>query len=104
MCGGCWDRHGRPQIQSPEVRAAAEAVSAVYDESCVGGNLHIVIDDWNIEDDHIDWCENDAEMTAAEQECARLFRQLSEAERRSALALHEGYWTWQPEVALTPPV
>jgi len=27
-------------------------------ENCVGGSLHIVLDDENIEDGHIEWCKN----------------------------------------------
>ena len=27
-------------------------------ENCVGGSLHIVLDDENIEDEHIKWCKN----------------------------------------------
>ena len=32
----------------------------VYEYSAVGGNLHIVLDDYNIEDSHILWCLTDA--------------------------------------------
>ena len=31
-------------------------IDELYDISCVGGCLHIVVDDDNIENDHIQWC------------------------------------------------
>jgi hypothetical protein len=38
---------------TPAVRAAARAVAEVDPY----GNLHIVVDDWNIEDENLDSCE-----------------------------------------------
>jgi len=98
MCDACWDEAGRPQIQNARVRAAAESIGPVYQESPVGGNLHIVLDDWNVDDSDLDFCERDAEngLTAAERECIDLFRQLSVPERMSALALQDGMWAIVP--------
>lgn len=31
-------------------------ISAIYEISCVGGALHIVLDDGNLKDDNIQWC------------------------------------------------
>jgi hypothetical protein len=101
MCRTCWVKYGSHLLQTPEVVEAARLIDAVYDFSCVGGNAHIVVDDWNIEDNHIDWCLNTAipenvheaapEQLAAEKAALEALRRLSIAERNSALALLAGY-------------
>jgi hypothetical protein len=100
MCYGCWQEWGEPMIDTPAVRAAAQAIGAVYGFSCVGGNLHVVVDDWNLDDSDLDSCadllaENIHEGTpaqlVAERHCFGLLRALTEDERASALALHGGY-------------
>lgn len=113
MCSNCWKDHGSPRINTPVVRAAAEAARAVYEFSCVGGNLHIVLDDFNIEDGHLEFCREQIEKApeecrasgehenglcwcspeqlAAERYCYELFKALSEDERASALAILDGY-------------
>jgi hypothetical protein len=123
MCYECWEEYGKPTIDTPIVRAAAEAVAKVYETSCTGGNLHIVLDDWNIKDGNLEFCskcidgagvmpldgstfEGDLrynaeklanpdppEQLAAERRCCDLFQQITEEERASALALNDGFWT-----------
>lgn len=125
MCYGCWDKAGKPIIDTPAVRAAGAAALAVYEHHCAGGNLHIVLDDWNIEDDNLTFCSqcidgagvmpDDGGMhpvhrryneekradpdppaqLAAERTCCDLFMALSEEERASALALFCGFWSPQ---------
>jgi hypothetical protein len=100
MCYGCWQECGEPTIDTSAVRAAARAIGVVYSHDCVGGNLHNVIEDWNLEDGNLDFCagsiaENFFEATpaqlAAERHCLGLLRALTEDERASALAMHGGY-------------
>jgi hypothetical protein len=57
MCYECWEEEGKPQIDTPAVREAAAAVGAVYELNGVGGNLHIVLDDWNLEDGSVEFCD-----------------------------------------------
>jgi hypothetical protein len=57
MCYGCWEDEGKPVIDTPAVRAATASVALVYEHSCVGGNLHIVLDDWNLDDGNLAFCE-----------------------------------------------
>jgi hypothetical protein len=99
MCIDCWVEFGSAAIDTPAVRAAARAVAEVYDHSCVGGHLHVLVDDWNL--DATDSCARFIEenrhgsspaMLAAERRCLELLRGLTEAERASALALHGGFW------------
>lgn len=99
MCAGCWvERFGKVAIDNEAVRRAAEAIAEVYSYAFVGGNLHCEIDDWNIEDPLFDgefkpWDPNaSSEQLAAETDCWNQLKALSEAERASALALHDGYW------------
>jgi hypothetical protein len=112
MCHGCWVEYGQPQIDSSAVREAARAIAAVYDFSCVGGDLHIVIDDWNLEDDNLEWCAGEidknefhasTEQLASERLCLDLLRPLSEDERASALALYDRFWKPDGEVIFDPP-
>jgi hypothetical protein len=83
------------------VREAAAAIGTVYEFSCVGGNLHIALDAWNLGDGKLDFCagsirdnvhEADPHQLACESRCLALLRALTEDERASALALHEGFW------------
>lgn len=122
MCFGCWEDAGKPAIDTPAVRAAALAIAEVYEHSCVGGNLHIVLDDWNIEDGNLEFCRqciegagvmplgdhaidmhhrynetkranpDPPEQLAAERRCHDLFAALTEEERAAALALNDGFW------------
>ena len=102
MCYGCWEKGGRPELDSPAIRRAVELMGKVYEFSGVGGNLHIVLDDWNIDDDDLDWCEqavseggrygnHDPEQLAAERECLNALRALTMEERHSAMAREWGF-------------
>ena len=121
MCYGCWEEAGKPQIDNEKVRGAVPLIRAVYDHSCVGGNLHVVLDDWNLEDGNLEFCSycidhggvmppdqcNEAhesyqaakranpdppEQLAAERACCDAFMAMTEAERSSALALCDEFW------------
>lgn len=112
MCEACWkDDYEAAAIDSPEVRAAALAIAEVYEFSDVGGNLHVQLDDWNIDDQfwdspdqHLERNIHEAEPDQLETErrCWWLMAALPEAERASALALQEGFW--RPENAQTCPI
>jgi hypothetical protein len=54
MCQGCWTEYGAPTIDSPAIRETADLIKRLRAEfSEVGGDLHIIIDDWNLKDRHI---------------------------------------------------
>lgn len=101
MCYGCYEEAGSPAIINDKTKAAAVLVAEVYEYSLVGGNAHIVVDDWNLKDDNILWCldtalaENvhkaDDEQLAAERACLEALLALTQAERASAMALHDGF-------------
>lgn len=97
MCYGCWEEYGRQEIVNERTIKAANLADEVYKHNCVGGNLHIVLDDWNIEDENIDWCINHIktqpnddstpEQLKAEMKCAEYLRGLTIEERNSAMAI-----------------
>ncbi len=101
MCYGCYEEAGFPAIVNEKTKAAAALIDKVYEFSCVGGNAHIVVEDWNLEDDNIRWCLDealktnvhgaDAAQLAAESACLEALLMLSGDERASAMALHEGF-------------
>jgi hypothetical protein len=97
MCEECWATYGNPQIDTPQVRHAAVMIDALYVDHLVGGHLHIVVDDWNLEDGFLSFCAMDAEERSGgydpdEQACADALLALTEEERASALGLQEGFW------------
>lgn len=99
MCYGCYEEEGKPEIINEDTKNAARLADAVYEFNCAGGNCHIVLDDFNIDDDDIEYCLNEGlennvhehspEQLAIEKECLLAFKSLSIAERASALAIHE---------------
>lgn len=70
-----------------------ELVNIIYENySGVGGELHIVLDDGNLEDSSINWCLNNsiAKITNEEEkkiytECAELLLKLSYSSRKRTL-------------------
>lgn len=95
MCQGCWFEMGQPKIDNPKVRQAAALVTKLYEEQAVGGRWHIVTDDWNLEDDHVQFCADSVDhefASSVDGELGPLLLSMTEAERGSALALHEGWW------------
>lgn len=100
MCMACYESYGSPGVRTPGVAKLVGLIARVYEFSPGGGNCHIVIDDFNIEDGDIDWVMTKAipvdlvdvgpEAIAAERDCMELMRSLSLEERATALAIHDG--------------
>lgn len=68
-------------------------IDAIYDQDCVGGPLHIVLDDQNFSDEHIEWCLqntinscDDIVMKVLCSKCAELLLELDEEDRISTYA------------------
>lgn len=74
------------------------AILRIYTYSSVGSALHIVLDDENVEDHHIQWCmatfhEIDcAQERVACEECARLLLQLPVEERERIVRGYGREW------------
>jgi hypothetical protein len=56
MCYDCWTGFGSPVEFTATTEATAALVSKLYEIAIYGGNLHVVIDDWNIDDDDLARC------------------------------------------------
>lgn len=103
MCYGCWGKAGKPSGPiTDEITKAARLADAVYEYSCVGSNLHILLDDWNVRDTDIAWLDgpdgvrkNYHEATSSqlegELECLNAFKALTKKQRIIALAIHQKF-------------
>ena len=98
MCSSCWKEAGSPAIVNERTLAAAFLVNALerMPDGGVGGHLHIVTDDWNLEDEHLSFCEANIdsgehpyppEQERLERQIIAAFLAMSEDERYSAMAL-----------------
>lgn len=97
MCKTCWERDGAPRVATPGVLAARQAIADLYDESSVGGALHVVTDDYNTDPETVERCRQDAiqrgGFTDAEECCYGALHELTEDEILSAVSLFWGDWT-----------
>lgn len=98
MCEGCYQKYGAPKIITAQTIAAAVLVAKVYEFSSTGGNMHIYVDDWNLNDEdfagtelQISFNNASSEQLAIERACYAVFRVMSVPQRASALALYDGY-------------
>lgn len=97
MCIDCWQEAGCPTIRSEAIDRAVRAVHDLYEEHGTGGSLHIVTDDYNAADSYLAFCvqwakENGGGFDALERAAYDALLPLTEEERISALALHDGLW------------
>ena len=114
-----WDERGRPDSWNPRVKRALELVRDIYECASTGGPLHVILDDWNIEDgdvrlaaqdlrdgyfrwgpggvsvayDPYEWLDEDEtrQVRDAVVELVPLLAEMTVDERASALARHWGY-------------
>jgi hypothetical protein len=58
MCLNCWQEAGSPTELPPNANDLITMINELYstEKGSTGGPLHIVLDDWNLEDDNIEWC------------------------------------------------
>lgn len=83
-------------LDTPTIREAALTVTEVYRHDGVGGNLHIVVDDLNVDDGDLSFCakcieEQDRPVAQriAERACLAALTPLTPEERASAIRLAE---------------
>lgn len=99
MCRGCWeeslDVHEGAAPVTTQVIDAADAIRALYEVHGHdnGGALHVAVDDWNLDDESVLWCGQDnGPLDDTERACWESLMALSEHERATALAIHEGFY------------
>jgi hypothetical protein len=109
-----WVDLGRPDDWNPKVKRALELIRAIYVYAPTGGPLHVILDDWNIDDgfiahaieDERDGYQNpmhwgcnpyedyedyeEQELRASVRELLPLLGEMTVNERASALARHWG--------------
>lgn len=94
MCQSCWEEYGSPTIDTPQVREMASRLEA----EDPFGRFHIVVSDFNIEDEDIIFCRDDVPRhypatTEDQMTLANDLLAMSLEERAAALALADGYWS-----------
>lgn len=95
MCYTCWEEAGKPSILNDKTIKAAELINEIYytEDGGAGGNAHLVVDDWNLDDSSIDYCIKDRQNDIAEEtieacdKCLQFLKTLSMEERHSAMAI-----------------
>ena len=80
-----------------KIEIAKRLIKELYEECPLGGYGHIVFDDYNVEDGHVDWCISEAEKGGYDfiEESGRIkslvalihFRTLTEDERCETLGV-----------------
>ena len=95
MCIDCWEYYKDDAIINDRVRKAVVLIRELYLCHSAGGNLHVVLDDWNL--DSIEACksyidnEEDEEQKEIELRVYEHIRTLTEEELATALAIDDGF-------------
>jgi hypothetical protein len=85
MCLGCWEEEDRPFKVTDAVRKWAP----VFAETNGWGAMHIVIEDWNLEDGNLEFCRTCEDVTPAEIELIDAMQAMSWEERWATAILAE---------------
>lgn len=85
MCMGCWEEEGRPFKVTDAVRKWAP----VFAETNAYGAMHIVIDDWNLDDGNLECCRTYEGVKPAEIELIDAMQAMSWEERWATAILAE---------------
>lgn len=89
MCQGCYEEYGRP-APDEAARGVVPLIAAVYERCPVGGRLHIVVDDWNLDDEDIAYCLGN-DIPDVDRKCGEALASLTVDQRAAALAIYNGY-------------
>jgi hypothetical protein len=75
----------------PTVTDAYPLVQKIYERSCVGCCLHVVLDDGNIENDHVQFCLEEAQKKRHAEclELAEMLLLMSKTQRRKIYSSYE---------------
>ena len=85
-------------MNKDKIKKISELIIEIYRHHMSGGRLHLVVDDGNIEDRHIECClklildefndpHENKDRLKTELECARLLQSCTLAERQAAINL-----------------
>lgn len=68
MCLGCWEENGKPWLLTAEV----ERWAPIFGKCDHFGACHIIIDDWNLDDDAVSYCLDKTSDQTEEELCIAL--------------------------------
>lgn len=102
MCINCWKEAGGHSIINGKTLFASTLIELIYqtNDGGAGGYAHVVVDDFNLSDNHIDSCledihrDEDTVNNDSIQPCKAALmylRTLTYKERVSAMAIHNNY-------------
>lgn len=108
MCSECRVDYGSPKLDSLDIQTCAALIMQLYmlDNCGCGGVMHIITDDWNLEDEHLEFCREEANKLIDDYDqkdlAIRILDLMDEFtldERASAMALFDGYIKFPNNVA-----
>lgn len=96
MCIACWKMYGSPRIVNSKFEVAVALIKAVFTEDPqfnLIGDMHIILEDWNLEDAYLEsaWARRD-DLTLHGLLCVGFLRLCTLEERASALGYFEQFW------------
>lgn len=101
----CWEwmrNDPGPEHDPANLAEFVAAYRAIYAHNCVGGNLHCVLDDENLEDEQLEWSrkhldcgETNWPVTQAERDALRLLGDMTLIQR--CRAMHVAMWAQEGE-------
>ena len=77
MCIHCWEDEGRPY----ELTDAVRAWTKTFADTNKFGAMHIVVEDWNLDDESIGYCRYDNRVTESELSLCNAMLAMREGER-----------------------
>jgi hypothetical protein len=98
MCVTCYDTfraenpNDFPLPTTKQMREIVNLIDEFYEDWFTGGALHIVLDDWNLEDEDITWCLQNSDPDLQDDRVKLItgkLLQLTLAERYEVLRLRE---------------
>jgi hypothetical protein len=94
MCQGCWNEAGRPTVLPASAGEFVALFRQLYEIDGVGGPLHSVLDDWNLEGNIKPYpgLDYDAETYVLCQRISDLLNSMTEPERYASVAAADGFF------------
>lgn len=89
---------GDYRLRARYKQALYDVIAEIYEQHPVGGALHIVLDDLNVKDQHIQMCIEDMDYPIYTDEDRRLFKRCAElllmlkSQRARALIIEKAYY------------
>lgn len=82
MCNSCWEFYGRPTYYGDVSEEYIQQTRELHPF----GALHFIIEDYDVEDDHLEFCYNNKMLKPEEREWLDTFKELTEGQRCAVLA------------------